>query len=283
MRNRQWTGEWPGSYGDAMASTSVVETARRSLGPVGAYLPIPFTSAPPIDLQREAARRWSTRYPAAWTNETVGGKDPMVQLALLLAATERLTFGTGIANIWARAPQTAHAAAALLSQAYPGRLVLGLGTGYPQQAAAVGREFGSPLASMRDYLERMAAPTMTPAPAAPYPRIVAANGQKMMALAGELADGALPAGLPPQFTARARAALGPGKLWSSRCLRSSTPTTRKRRGHRPGKRPRPRSAGRGTPRPSPGSATPSSRSPRWPTISSARSSPTGTLTRSRPR
>ena len=201
MRNRQWTGEWPGSYGEAMASTSVVETARRSLGPVGAYLPIPFTGAPPIDKQREAARRLERAgYPAAWTNETVGGKDPMVQLALLLAATERLTFGTGIANIWARAPQTAHAAAALLSQAYPGRLVLGLGTGYPQQAAAVGREFGSPLASMRDYLERMAAPTMTPAPAAPYPRIVAANGQKMVALAGELADGALPRTWQPART-----------------------------------------------------------------------------------
>ena len=212
MRNRQWTGQWPGSYGQAMASTSVVETARRSLGPVGAYLPIPFAGAPPIDLQREAARRLERAgYPAAWTNETVGGKDPMVQLALLLAATERLTFGTGIANIWARAPQTAHAAAALLSEAYPERLVLGLGSGYPQQAAAVGREFGSPLASMRDYLERMAAPTMTPAPAATYPRIVAANGQKMMALAGELADGALPAGLPPRFTARARAALGAAK------------------------------------------------------------------------
>jgi hypothetical protein len=52
MRNRQWTGEWPGSYGEAMASTSVVETARQSLGPVGAYLPIPFTGAPPIDQQR---------------------------------------------------------------------------------------------------------------------------------------------------------------------------------------------------------------------------------------
>src|SRR5487761_521489 len=205
--------EWPGSYRGAMAPTSVVKTARQSLGPVGAYLPIPFTGAPPIDQQREAARRLERAgYPAAWTNETVGGKDPMVQLALLLAATERLTFGPGIANIWARAPQTAHAAAALLSQAYPGRLVLGLGAGYPQQAAAVGREFGSPLASMRDYLERMAAPTMTPAPDAAYPRIVAANGQKMMALAGELADGALAAGLPPEFTARARAALGPGKL-----------------------------------------------------------------------
>jgi probable F420-dependent oxidoreductase len=196
-----------------MASTSVVKAARQSLGPVGAYLPIPFTSAPPIDLQREAAGRLERAgYRAVWTNETVGGKDPMVQLALLLAATERMTFGTGIANIWARAPQTAHADAALLSQAYPGRLVLGLGAGYPQQAAAVGREFGSPLNSMRDYLERMAAPTMTPAPEAPYTRIVAANGPKMIALAGELADGALPTGLPPAFTAQARESLGPDKL-----------------------------------------------------------------------
>ncbi len=196
-----------------MASTTAVEAAREALGPIGVYLPVPFTSAPPVDLQREAARRLErSGYPAVWTNETVGGKDPLVQLALLLAATERVTFGTGIANIWARAPQAAHAAAALLAQAYPGRLVLGLGAGYPQQAAAVGREFGSPLAAMRDYLERMTAPTLTPAPDAPYARIVAANGPKMTALAGELADGALPAGLPPGYTAQARKALGPDKL-----------------------------------------------------------------------
>jgi hypothetical protein len=44
---------------------------------------------------------------------------------------------------------------------FPGRLVLGLGSGYPQQATAVGREFGRPLEAMRDYLERMTAPTMT--------------------------------------------------------------------------------------------------------------------------
>jgi probable F420-dependent oxidoreductase len=193
-----------------MASTSVVEAARQSLGPVGAYLPIPFTSAPPVDLQREAASRLERAgYRTAWTNEPVGGKDPFVQLALLLPATDRITFGTGIANIWARAPQIAHGAAA---QAYPGRLVVGLGVGYPQQAAAVGREFGSPLATMRDYLERMNAPTMTPAPEASYPRILAANGPKMIALAGEMADGVLPAGLPPAFTARVREALGPDKL-----------------------------------------------------------------------
>lgn len=185
----------------------------QSLGPVGTYLPVPLTSAPPIDQQRAAARRLERAgYGTAWVNETLGGKDPMVQLALLLAATERMTFGTGIANIWARAPQTAHGAAAMLAQAFPGRVVLGLGSGYPQQAAAVGREFGSPLGAMRDYLERMDAPTMTPAPVAPYPRIIAANGPKMTALAAELADGALPAGMPAGYTARVREALGPDKL-----------------------------------------------------------------------
>ena len=198
---------------DGMGTTTVAEAARTSLGPVGVYLPVPFTSAPPVSEQRAAAARLERAgYGAAWVNETVGGKDPLVQVALLLPATERITFGTGIANIWARAPQTAHGAAAMLAQAYPGRLVLGLGSGYPQQAAAVGREFGSPLGAMRDYLQRMAAPTMTPAADAPYPRIIAANGPKMVALAAELADGVLPAGLPPAFTAQLRATLGPDKL-----------------------------------------------------------------------
>lgn len=183
------------------------------LGPVGTYLPVPLTSAPPIDQQREAARRLEQAgYHTAWVNETLGGKDPLVQLALLLDATDRLAFGTGIANIWARAPQTAHGAAATLAQAFPARVVLGLGSGYPQQAAAVGREFGSPLGAMRDYLRRMDAPTMTPAPEASYPRIIAANGPKMIALAAELADGALPAGMPPGYTARVREALGKDKL-----------------------------------------------------------------------
>lgn len=196
-----------------MTSTDLVTAARQSLGPVGVYLPVPFTSAPPVAEQRDAAARLERAgYPATWVNETVGGKDPLVQVALLLGATERMTFGTGIANIWARAPQTAHGAAAMLAQAFPGRFVLGLGAGYPEQATAVGREFGSPLAETRDYLERMTAPTMTPAPDVPYPRIVAANGPKMTALAAEMADGILPAGLPPAFTARVRNTLGPDKL-----------------------------------------------------------------------
>jgi len=192
---------------------TVIDAARRALGPVGVCLPVSFTCALSVDLQREAVGRLErTGYRAAWTNEVIGGKDAFVQLAVLLAATDRMVFGTSIANIWAREPQTAHGAAALLAQAYPGRFVLGLGVGYPEQAAGTGRDFGSPLTTMRDYLDRMDGPTWPPAPDVAYPRIVAANGPKMLALAGEIADGALPAMLPPEVTAQARQALGPDKL-----------------------------------------------------------------------
>jgi probable F420-dependent oxidoreductase len=195
-----------------METTSVVDAARRALGPLGVCLPVSLTSTPSVELQREAVGRLEQAgYPAAWTNEVIG-KDALVQLGVLLAATERLAFGTSIANIWAREPQTMHAAAAQLAQAYPGRFILGLGVGYPEQAASVGRDFGSPLATMRDYVDRMNSPTWPPAPDAAYPRIIAANGPKMLALAAEIADGALPAGLPPEFTAQARQVLGPDKL-----------------------------------------------------------------------
>lgn len=196
-----------------MKTTTVVDAARQALGPVGVCLPASFTAALSIDAQREAVVRLERAgHRSVWVNEGIGGKDALVQLAVLLAATERLVFGTSIANIWAREPQTAHGAAALLAQAFPGRLVLGLGGGYPAQATAARREFGKPLATMRDYVERMDAPTWPPAPDVAYPRIIAANGPKMLALAGEIADGALPAGLPPKATAQARQLLGPDKL-----------------------------------------------------------------------
>ena len=143
---------------------TVVNAARKALGPVGVCLPVSFTTAPDVVLQRAAvARLEHAAYGAVWTNEVIG-KDALVQVAMLLAATERIAFGTAVANIWARQPQTAHGAAAQLAQAYPGRVVLGLGVGYPEQAASTGQEFGNPLATMRDYLDRMDSPTWPPAP-----------------------------------------------------------------------------------------------------------------------
>lgn len=189
-----------------------VDAARLALGSVGVCLPVSFTSNPHADSLRDAVGRLEgAGYRAVWTNEVIG-KDALVQLAVLLSACEQMVFGTCIANIWARPAQTMHAAAAQLAQAYPGRFVLGIGVGYPEQAAAVGQNFGSPLATLRDYVNRMDSPTSPPAPDAPYPRIIAANGPKMLALAGEIGDGALPAMVPPEFTEHARQSLGPDKL-----------------------------------------------------------------------
>ena len=191
---------------------AVVDVARKTLGPVGVSLPGSLTTTPHVDLQRDAVRRLERAgYRMVWVNEVLG-KDALVQVGTLLAATDRMAFGTCIANIWARPAQTMHAAAAQLAEAYPGRFVMGLGVGYPEQAASVGREFGRPLTTMRDYIQRMGDPTWPPAPDAPYPRIIAANGPKMLALAGQIADGAMPAMVSAEFTTQARTTLGSDKL-----------------------------------------------------------------------
>lgn len=191
---------------------AAVEAFRRTAGRVGAYLPETPYNPTPADVQRAACRRLEAAgYRIAWTNELIG-KDSFAQLGMLLAATERMAFGTCIANVWARPPQTAYGASALLAGAYPGRFVLGLGVGYPQQAESVGRDFGRPLATMRSYLAAMDATAPADAASPSYARIVGANGPKMLALAAELTDGALPAGSTPAETARVRGLLGPDRL-----------------------------------------------------------------------
>ena len=193
-------------------NVKTVEAARRAIGRVGAFLPVSFTETPSVHAQRDAVERFERAgYPCTWTNE-VFGKDALVQLSLLLGATRRMTFGTGVANVWVREPQTLAAAAAQLAQAHPGRFVLGLGVRHPQQAETAGRDYGRPLDTMRDYQRRMGEATWPPVPDADYPRIIAANGPKMLELAAETADGALPAGLPADHTAKARQVLGPDKL-----------------------------------------------------------------------
>ena len=186
-----------------MAISAAVVDVRRALGPVGVFVGVADVS-PPVDEQRAGIRRLEhAGYRAVWTNEIVGA-DALVRASLWLDATERLIVGTCIANMWVRPAQTAHAAATQLHQAHPGRFVLGLGVGRPEQAASVGRDFGLPLATARAYLQSVNDP--------PYPRLLGAIGPRMIALAGELTAGALPAGTPPAFTAQARATLGPDKL-----------------------------------------------------------------------
>src|SRR6202034_1970627 len=81
-----------------------------------------------IPEERLAARRVEELvYGSLWAGETIGGKEAFVHQSVLLASTERIVTGTGIANVWARHPATMERGAATLGEAYPDRFILGIG------------------------------------------------------------------------------------------------------------------------------------------------------------
>lgn len=146
-------------------------------------------------------------YRSLWITEF--HKDAFAHAGLLLAATARLTVATGIANIWAREPETLVAGADALGEAWDGRFVLGVGIGH---AAFVPR-YHRPYETTRDYLARMHAARYAAAPPAePVPWLLAALRPRMLALAAEQTLGSHPYFVPVEHTAAARAALGPDRL-----------------------------------------------------------------------
>ena len=143
----------------------------------------------------------------------VGLKDAMVESAALLAATDRLVIGTGIANIHARIAGTMEGGGRTLTALHPGRFVLGLGVSHgPLVQNLLGGTYAKPLSTMRDYLDRMAALPEAIEPGSGRPtRLLAALGPKMIELSGTHADGAHPYLVNPDQTAVTREILGPDK------------------------------------------------------------------------
>ncbi len=152
-------------------------------------------------------------YGAVWIPESPGAKDVLTFAAVLLGASQQVVVATGIAIIWVRDPVAMMNAARTLADAFPGRFVLGVGVSHRTTAELRGHDYVRPLASMRAYLESMdTAPFDGHPPDRPAPRLLAALGPRMTALAGELADGVHPFLSTPDHTHRAREILGPGKL-----------------------------------------------------------------------
>ncbi len=159
-------------------------------------------------------------YTDAWTAE-VNGSDAFTPISAIAAWAEKLRFGTAIANIYTRTPMLLAMNAAATADAAPGRFCLGLGTSSP---AIVEKWNGvpllNPLSRMRNtivFLRRVLAgekvsmsidsfqmqgtrlarkPEQTP------PIFVAALREKMLALAGELADGVIINFLSPSDAGR---------------------------------------------------------------------------------
>jgi probable F420-dependent oxidoreductase len=193
-----------------MTTSSPVDEFRRRAGRVGAGLIAPPS---PLAQWREAAAEIERLgYGSAWTNEGIGGKEILAHVGVLLGATDRLVFGSGVANIWARHPGAMQGGGATLADAFPGRFALGLGVSHPLLVARSGQEWTPPLPTLRRYLDAMDATEGAPTPEVPFPRIIGALGPKMVGLARDRADGAHPHSMPPAHTRAVRATLGPDKL-----------------------------------------------------------------------
>ena len=96
-------------------------------------------------------------YGALWTPEAVG-REVFSASAWLLANTTRLIVASGIANIYARDAFAAAAAQKGLNEQSGDRFLLGLGVSHiPLVKDMRQHEYGKPVATMRAYLEGMAA------------------------------------------------------------------------------------------------------------------------------
>jgi probable F420-dependent oxidoreductase len=155
----------------------------------------------------------SLGYGSVWVPEAVG-REPLVNSALLLSATQRITVATGIASLHARTAMTMQAGWKTISEAFPGRFVLGIGVSHQPMVEGVHRvAYDKPYSTMVSYLDAMDKGIYVAAgPTTPPQRVLAALGPKMLRLSAERGLGAHPYFVPVEHTPVAREALGPDAL-----------------------------------------------------------------------
>jgi probable F420-dependent oxidoreductase len=134
------------------------------------------------------------------------GVEPFIRAGLYLAATDRLTVATGVANAHARDADAMVAAASTLEASFPGRFVLGIGVSHRTVVEGRGHMFPPPLTFMRSYLDAMSVAARShPMP----PIVLGALGPKMLQLAASSASGAYSYFCPVAHTIAARRLLSP--------------------------------------------------------------------------
>src|SRR5215467_3661110 len=140
-------------------------------------------------------------YGTLWVGSSPDGDLAVVEE--LLAATSTLVLGTSIVNIWKDDAATVSGSYHRLAGRFPGRFILGIGTGHPEATAS----YVTPYGALADYLE-----TLLTAGVPASGIVLAALGPKVLRLSGEQAGGAIPYLVTAEHTRRAREILGAGPL-----------------------------------------------------------------------
>jgi 5,10-methylenetetrahydromethanopterin reductase len=178
-------------------------------------------------------------FEAVWQAESRLVREATVPLAAFGAVTEHIKLGSGVVSMWVRNPAFLAATFATLDDLAPGRVILGIGAWWDPLATKVGVAREKPLRAMREIVTvvraLLAGETVTfsgdfvhldgveidtvhdERRPRDVPIVIGATGMRMMALAGEIADGVLLNYLvAPSYVERALDALAKGAAASGR-------------------------------------------------------------------
>jgi 5,10-methylenetetrahydromethanopterin reductase len=157
-----------------------------------------------------------------WYCQDLMKRDAWVALTAVASATQRIRIGTCIVNPFSSSPAEIAMAAASLQEYSAGRFVLGIGPGDPPYLHWIGQAQAQPrsgLAAAVQILRRLLAGEPVGATAAPFanwdhtaklrfdlpsqpvPIYIGGQGPRVLELAGEVADGALPILFRPKRSA----------------------------------------------------------------------------------
>lgn len=170
--------------------------------PAVALAAVPGRRRATLDLAREIERRgYAGIYCASFG-------DAMGLCEALALVTERIPFGTAIANLYTRHPADYASSAALIQELSGGRFRFGIGVSHEAMNRRLGLRTGKPLSDARRFVEDLrAAPRVGELP----PIVLAALREKMVALAGEVAEGVVFANVARSHVPKSLAALPPAR------------------------------------------------------------------------
>jgi 5,10-methylenetetrahydromethanopterin reductase len=180
-------------------------------------------------------------FEAVWQAESRLVRDAIVPMAAFAATTKKIKVGSGVINNWTRNVSLIASSFLTLDDLAPDRVMLGIGAWWDPLAKNVGINRTKPLLAMRECItvarDLLAMKNVTfhgefvnvtgieldivhgRREPRNVPIYIGATGMKMMALAGEIADGALLNYLvSPSYNAEALAALEEGAKVSGRKL-----------------------------------------------------------------
>jgi 5,10-methylenetetrahydromethanopterin reductase len=140
-------------------------------------------------------------YSAVWLSEHFFNRSSVVASTYLALRTRTISIGLGVLNPYAFNPITMAQFVASLTELAPGRVMLSIGAGDPIALSAMGYEQMEPLKKVEEAVKivKILLSDMTTSggarldfrPRGPVPVYVAAQGRRMLELAGRIGDGVL--------------------------------------------------------------------------------------------